>query len=636
MRREGPFFISDDIDLKAKSNLAWVESSFNSDGASFHSSSYLSLSLTKTRAIIFIALLMLALVLLLGKTFYLQIIKGDTYFSQAESNRLRTEYVKANRGIILDRNGKPLVQNVSGFSLFITQAGLPKEQQQRQAVLDKIATVFGLQVSDVEEQIKGADKYYFEPITIKTGIPYEQAMALKIMSADLPGVDLEVDSWRNYLYSKETSHIMGYVGKVNTAEYEKNPGQYLLTDGIGKTGLERYYEQDLKGQHGKKMVEVDALGRERKIVSQVPFVPGSDIQLSIDVDLQEFAYRTLEKRLQGKKTAAIVISNPQNGEILALVDYPSYDNNLFTTGISLADYKALLNDEKKPLFSRSVSGEYPSGSTVKMVMAAAALQEGVVTPQTSFLSTGGIHVGSWTFPDWLAGGHGVTNLYRAIAMSVNTYFYYIGGGYGDFKGLGLERIDKYLRLFGLGERLGIDLPGESKGLVPDEEWKKKTSGEPWYIGDTYHLSIGQGGLLVTPLQVNAYNSTVANGGKLIRPHLVKTIINADGTKKEMPIEVIREGMVDKKNIKFVQDAMRQTVLAGSGRALASLPVTSAGKTGTAQWNSSKAYHAWFNAYAPFENPTFSITVLVEEGGGGDVIAVPIAKDIMNYWFNGKK
>ena len=287
----------------------------------------------------------------------------------------------------------------------------------------------------------------------------------------------------------------------------------------------------------------------------------------------------------------------------------------------------------KPLFFRSISGEYPSGSTIKPVLASAALEEKIIDRHTSFNSVGGLWVGGrWFFPDWKAGGHGLTNVIKAIAWSVNTYFYYIGGGYGDFQGLGVERIGKYLKLFGLGETLGLDLPGESAGFVPTAEWKKKEKNEAWYIGDTYHLSIGQGDLLVTPLQVNSYTATIANGGRIYRPHLVKGIIAAAGQGEPLASQVIREKFISSQNLEIVRQGMRQTVVAGSAASLNGLSVPAAGKTGTAQWNSNKKNHAWFTGFAPFDQPDFCLTVLVEEGGEGSSLAVPIAREIMQYWF----
>jgi penicillin-binding protein 2 len=267
------------------------------------------------------------------------------------------------------------------------------------------------------------------------------------------------------------------------------------------------------------------------------------------------------------------------------------------------------------------------------VISIAALEEKIIDERTSFLSTGGIRIGQWFFPDWKAGGHGITDVRKAIAESVNTFFYYIGGGYQDFIGLGVEKIVKYAKLFGLGAQSGIDLPGESAGFLPTEEWKEKVKGEAWYIGDTYHMAIGQGDVLVTPLQVANYTAVFANGGKLYRPHLVKEILSGnDKPIREVETVPVRENFVSNYNMNIVRQGMRQTVTGGSARSLSTLPVTVAGKTGTAQWSSQKANHAWFTGFAPYENPQIIITVLVEEGVEGSTISVPIAKEVLEWYF----
>ncbi|MFA5047513.1 MAG: penicillin-binding protein 2 [Patescibacteria group bacterium] len=625
------FFVVEDIGLGRKSSFDWVEGSCDLGQNKKVRADFLSLALSDKKIKIFIALMFIGLAVLLAKSFYLQTIKGNYYYSMAENNRIKVSYIPAHRGIIYDRLGKPLVQNVSGFSLFIVPTDLPREDSKRQEVLSFVSQSIGVPLGEIGAKLHDAEKYYFQPVAIKTGISYDQAMALKIMSSDMPGVILDVDFWRKYLYGESFSHLLGYVGKISAPEYEKNNATYLLSDNMGKAGLEKYYERCLKGQHGQERIEVDALGHEKKIISQAHARPGDSLLLSVDADLQNKIYEILKENIKGGR-GSVVVSNPQNGDILAMVDYPSYDNNSFAQGIDVATYKKLLEDPNKPLFARSIQGEYPSGSTVKPVIAVGALQEKIVTENTTVNSVGGLRVGKWLFPDWKAGGHGVTNVIKAIAMSVNTYFYYIGGGYGDFNGLGIDLLDKYFRLFGLGETTGIDLLGERSGFVPTPEWKEGAQKVPWYIGDTYHVSIGQGDLLVTPLQVNNYTSAIANGGKLFVPHLAVGVVHADGQKELFPIKTIRTDMVDDKNIKIVQRAMRETVISGSARSLSSVSVEVAGKTGTAQWNTTKKNHAWFIGFAPYNNPTFCITVLFEEGGEGSSVSVPIAHEIMDYWF----
>ncbi|MFA6170960.1 MAG: penicillin-binding transpeptidase domain-containing protein [Patescibacteria group bacterium] len=337
------------------------------------------------------------------------------------------------------------------------------------------------------------------------------------------------------------------------------------------------------------------------------------------------------------KKASAIIMDPRNGEVLTMISLPAYDDNLFARGISADEYKKLLEDPNRPLFNRAVSGEFPSGSVIKPVIAAAALEEGVVDENTTVLSNGGIRINQWFFPDWKAGGHGVTSVKKALAESVNTFFYYIGGGYENFQGLGVERIDKYGKIFGLDAQTGIDLAGESAGFLPTKEWKEKAKGEKWYIGDTYHVSIGQGDLLVTPLQVAQYTSVFANGGKLYRPHLIRQVLTSEdkivgNVVSDAVRNLVSEKLVSKKNIEIVREGMRQTVTGGSARSLQSVPVPVAGKTGTAQFSTTKPTHAWFTGFAPYDNPELVITILVEEGGGGDVIAVPIAKEFLEWYY----
>ena len=325
--------------------------------------------------------------------------------------------------------------------------------------------------------------------------------------------------------------------------------------------------------------------------------------------------------------------DPSNGEVLALVSLPTYNNNVFARGIKASEYELLITQPDKPLFNRAISGEYPSGSTIKPIWAASALEEGIISEYTTFLSVGGISIGQWFFPDWLSGGHGRVNVYRAIAESVNTFFYNIGGGYEDFKGLGVDKMVYYGELFGLGTQTGIDLAGEADGFLPTKTWKEEVKGERWYIGDTYHMAIGQGDLLVTPLQVAAFTGVFANGGSLYRPHFIKQVLSAtDQPIKAVEIEPVRKDFINNYNIEVIRNSMRQTISAGSARRLQSVPVPVAGKTGTAQWSTKKDTHAWFTGFAPFEDSELVITILIEEGGGGDVTAVPIAQEYLEWYF----
>ena len=400
--------------------------------------------------------------------------------------------------------------------------------------------------------------------------------------------------------------------------------------------LEKTYEKDLRGEYGEKAIEVDALGKEKNIIKVFPPVVGKNLVLTINLEYQKKLEEFLTGQLKAsqKQKAVAILMDPHNGEILALVNWPSFNNNFFASGISNEDYEKLINDDNDPLFPRAWSGLYPSGSTIKPLYAAAALNERVIDKNTSFLSDGGIRVDKWFFPDWKAGGHGVTSVRKAIAESVNTFFYYIGGGYQNFSGLGLEKIITYLQKFKFGEKLGIVLPGEAMGFIPSREWKLKTKKEQWYIGDTYNLSIGQGDLLVTPLQIASLTAAIANGGKIFQPHLVLEFSD-NITKKTNKIEIktLATNLIPDEYLKVVREGMRQTVTSGSAQSLANLPITVAGKTGTAQWSQNKENHAWFTCFAPYEKPELVLTVLVEEGGEGSSIAVPIARQFLTWFAN---
>lgn len=647
-------------------HLDWAEESFLS-GNNDKEMMRRTFDLSKLRYITgFLALFM---IVILCRVFWLQVVKGEYYYSMAEGNRLKIVSVEPKRGIIYDSKQRPLVTNEANFILYLIPNDLPHNELERDNVLRRISSILDQKTASAQSQvgslelISDSSSFYelkekvdkikinsldaYQPLFIVDNLEYQTAMELYLEAEKIPGVFISNKIRRNYVSAATStanmlpigessfSHILGYTGKINDKELAKHGNEYSLIDYLGKTGIEYSYEKELKGKKGNKNIEVDALGKEKKIVSQTAPEDGHNLVLGIDYDLQKKVEDVLKTSLGklGLKKASVVIENPKNGEILALVSWPAYDNNVFARGIKSGDYNKLLKDPSRPLFNRAISGEFPIGSTFKPVMSAAALQEKIINENTSFMSTGGLHVGQWSFPDWKAGGHGATNVKKAIAESVNTFFYYIGGGYGDFQGLGIERIVKYAAMFGLSQATGIDLPNEATGFLPSAKWKEDTKNEVWYIGDTYHASIGQGDITGTPLQVANYTAAIANGGTLYQPHVVGKILDHDNNLiEEIKPTVIRSNFIDQQNIKIVQEGMRQTVTDGSGRNLNSLPVAVAGKTGTAQWSSNHNNQAWFTGYAPYDNPELAITVLVEEGGEGSSVAVPIAKEILQYYF----
>jgi penicillin-binding protein 2 len=637
----------------------WIEDSFLS-GDSERETVGRSFDLSKLKLITWFIIFFFGVLLI--RIFSLQVVKGDEYYDLAQGNRLRVHQIAPKRGVIYDRNLNPLVQNGANFILYLTPIDLPKSDYERNEIIRKVSNLLSYGPELRNQDNAGdislvADSPYFaeisaaldnisdplvayQPLFVADNIPYDTALLLYLEADKLPGVIITNQSHREYINSGalSLSHVLGYTGKVSSEELEKYGQEYSLIDYIGKTGIERFWESELRGTSGKKHIEVDALGKEKKVVSQIPALDGHNLKLSLDLELQQTIEAILQTTFQkiGEHKASVIALDPNNGEVLALVSWPTYNNNDFSKGISPTIYQSLLDNEQQPLFNRAISGEVPSGSTIKPVISLAALAEGVINENTSFLSVGGIRIGQWFFPDWKAGGHGVTNVKKAIAESVNTFFYYIGGGFGDFKGLGLEKIVDYLKAFGIGTQTGIDIPGEANGFVPTEGWKKEAKDELWYIGDTYHLAIGQGDLLVTPLQVANYTAFFANGGTLYRPHLVKEILDADNNLyQSVPTEIVKDKIASQENIEIVRQGMRQAVSDGSARRLQSIKVPVAGKTGTAQWSSQKPNHAWFTGFAPFDNSQISLTILIEEGGEGSVTAVPIAEQVFYWYFNNR-
>ncbi len=569
----------------------------------------------------------------------LQIIQGGKQRTMADENRDRGSIIRAPRGIIYDINHVKLVKNTPNYEATILPSELPKDKKSRDKVIQNAAKTLGISGQTIEDKVDEKGLSYTEPILLKENVSRNDAFV--ILSKGLKGIDVPVNPIRDYLDGGLLSHVLGYVGRISEDELKsKSDEGYRLTDYIGKTGLESSYENVLRGKDGSQRYEVDSQGNVVKYLGEQEPQLGDSLVLSIDFGLEQKLADSMKKemdKVHATKATAIAM-NPQNGEILAMVDIPTYDNNLFSKGISAADYSKLINDPNDPLLPRAIAGEYPSGSVIKPFIASGALQQGTITENSTVNSTGGIHVGSWFFPDWKAGGHGITNVTKAIADSVNTFFYAVAGGYGDIKGLGPELIKHYLDLFGFDKPTGVDISGEGKGNIPTPEWKEKVENQPWYLGDTYHMGIGQGDLLVTPLQISNATCAIANGGTLYEPHFVNKVVDEnDKVIDTKQPKILNQNFISSKNIDIVRRGMRQTITDGSGQQLKDEPVAVAGKTGTAQFgpNNSKE-HGWFTSFAPFDNPTFELTILVEGSGGGDVTAEPIAKEVYQWYFGGRK
>lgn len=579
---------------------------------------------------------------LLGRAFWLDVVKGNYYAKRAESNNVRFWPQPALRGIIYDRNNKTLVENAPVFNLLAIIKFLPKDAAELDAMLGRAAAIFDIPADSLKNGLAGLDGDMLDPVILQSNIGEEKVLAFEARSEEFPGLIIEKNAVRRYENGPAFFHIFGYLGRVSRNDI-KNDDYYSLADSIGSFGLEARYEKELRGQKGMRAVLLDSKGAVLSQMIAEESAPGNNITLSIDAGLQEALYNSLKnaKIAWNGSGAAAVALDPRNGEVLALVSLPSPDGNDFSKGLTVSEYEKIISNSERPLFNRAISGLYPAGSTVKPLIASAALQEKIIDPAKQIDDTlGYISIPNqydpdivYIFKDWKA--HGYVDMRRAIAVSANVYFYTIGGGYKNTKGLGIERIDKYLKLFGLGSALGIDLDGEKSGLVPTPEWKKKVKKESWFAGDTYHVSIGQGDLMVTPLQMASAISAVANNGTLWQPRIVKDILSPEGDilNKSKP-NPIRDGFIDSENLKIVKEGMRQAVHEGSARLLSALPFETAGKTGTAQFGSANSKsNAWFVGFAPYENPRIAVAIVVDGAGEGSSAAVPVAKDIFEWYFN---
>lgn len=582
-------------------------------------------------AIIFFVLVLFVRVL------YITVVKGGYYRDIAKGNSIRQIVIKAPRGRIFDRNGEVLVDNVPSIDVIAIPADLPGESNERKEIAGELAKILSANEGDIWGKLETADANSLNPILIKENITRDESLILSEVASDkLPGIKIEKTAIRQYSDSMIFSHILGYEGKIEKKELDANKG-YSMTDYIGKQGIEKSYESYLRGTNGAEQVEVDSRGNAKRDIGIINPKSGSDIYLSIDAGLQKKLYDSIKSILEktGTKTAAAVAINPQNGEVLAMVNIPSYDNNLFAQKISSEQYTKLIKDPDKPLFNRTIAGEYPPGSVIKPAMAAAALSENIITPSTVIDSLGGVlNIGGFSFRDWKT--HGPSDVRTAIAESNDIFFYTIGGGYGNISGLGMSRMKKYYNLFGFGSLTGIDIGGESNGFIPDEQWKLDKLKERWYIGNSYHASIGQGYITVTPLQVANYIASVANSGTLFEPHLVSRIKKSDGSLEDVKHKVERNNFIDIDVMQVIREGMRKTITDGTAQPLKDLPIEVAGKTGTAQFGSENKTHGWFVSFAPYDDPKIALAVLVEGGGEGHSSGVPVTKEVYQWYFENRK
>jgi len=569
--------------------------------------------------------------LVIGRVSFLGIWRGGFYSQQAMINMGEISENPAQRGIIFDKFSEPLAKNNSSFKVSLLLVDFLKDFESRLETTDSLEDILGLPKGYIEEALKSVDLERQNSIVLARDLELEDI--IKIKNLNIGSVRIEDDFSREYLGGGLFSHIVGYTGSVNSNDADENP-EISLNDIIGKSGLELYYDNELRGEDGKTINYRNAVGEiiDSKLLTNAS--DGNQIYSTIDSGLQSFFSASLKSNISrvGSRSAVGIAVNPQNGEVLSLVSLPSFDNNEITNKD--------LADSAKPFFNRAISGEYAPGSTIKPLVAFAVLKEKIISPEHQIFSAGYIDIPNpynpdkpSRFLDWKPNGW--VNLFSAIAKSSNIYFYAVSGGLDEVKGLGIERLKEYWGKFGLGKETGIDLPGEKKGFLPDPESKEKSSGDIWRIGDTYNVSIGQGDLLVTPIQLINYITVIANGGRLYRPSLVKKIVDSNGKIiKEVFPEIIADYSSDIYEIELIQEGMEDTVRKSYGTAniLSGLPFSAAAKTGTAQIEGNTKINALFVGYAPADNPEIAILVLVENAREGSLNAVPVAKDVLEWYY----
>ena len=575
---------------------------------------------------------------ILLRLFYLQIIRGDYLLALSEKNRIRIKRIPPIRGIIYDREGNILAHNTPGFSLYINREDVKKNNGSMLELVKIISELTGkklYELKNILKQYKTVPTYI--PVKLISNLSWRSFSKIESYSLFLPGVYVDFDPIRNYPYKDCSASVVGYVLEADKSDIKryKNlfPGDYT-----GKSGVEKEYNKILIGKSGKKIVEVDAMGMELKVLSEQPPVRGMNLVLNIREDLQEKAYKLLNGR-----AGAIVAMNPNNGEILCFVSSPSFDPNLFAKGISVSKWNNLIHNSLHPLSNRVIRGLYPPGSTFKVITAITGLVNGAVTPKDKILCTGVYTLGDTKYRCWKKYGHGEIGIVRAIKESCDIFFYELGVK------VGIDNIYKTGSLFNLGFKTGIDLPGEKRGLLPSKEWKLKAFNTQWYQGETPPVAIGQGYTLVTPLQMLVVYSAIANGGRIYEPRIVNRIVDSEGKIiKKFPHRILRRLKIPLKELNLVREGLREVVneVHGTAYRMRIKGFEYSGKTGTAQVKKigekrekdinklpyKERDHAWFAAYAPSKKPVFAVVVVVEHAGHGGSAAAPLAKELIKSYF----
>ena len=627
---------------------------------------------TSRKPLWIITVLIVAMVGLLGtQLFRLQITGGQRNLGLADGNRLRQQITRAPRGIIYDRDHNILAQNLASFDITVTPSLLPASSDQRQQEYAKVGELLGMSTSDIANAAEthcingeranhtSASRASFDclsstqPRLITSNVARDTALNFDQSSTSVPAFNLDVNPIRQYEDGGTLAAILGYTGRVDAQDLAAHP-DYAPTDYVGKLGIEKQYESILRGQNGSTQTEVDASGRPIKLLASEPAIAGQNLVLTIDSGLQNYLSDAIQQQMQasGATQAAGIAINPSNGEILAAVNLPTYDNNLFAKGISQSDYAQLVKNPAQPLFNKAIAGAFPTGSILKPLVASAALQAGVITPSTTVDDTGSITVHNkydpsitYTYRSYTdyetgeGGPLGIVNVVKALAVSSDVFFYTVGGGFGNIGGLGIDRLSSYLNQFGLGKLPNVDIPEQTAGRVPTPSWLQKTLGQPWTVGDTYNTSIGQGDLLASPLQMAVAEAAVANGGKVIQPHFLKSVESASGqTTETFQPKIEDQNFISQANLNIVRSGMHDAVYAPYGTACckiaAEVPVQVGAKTGTAQTGTATTDKpdAWFTAFAPYDNPQIEIVVMIENAGEGATYAAPAVRETLTYCF----
>jgi len=587
----------------------------------------------------------LAFALLIGRFVFLQIIQHDYYITRAEDNRISLVPIAPNRGVILDRNGTVMARNYSAFTLEIT----PSKVENLDVTIENLGKLVEILPKDRRRFRKLLEESKsFESLPIRTRLNDEEVARFAANRYLFPGVEVKARLFRQYPLGAVASHALGYINRINktdvdTIEQNEQLANYKGTDHIGKTGLEQKYEFQLHGETGYEEVETDSGGHAIRSLSRTAPVSGNDLTLTLDAKLQEITEKAF-----GDRRGALVAIEPSTGGILALVSTPSFDPNLFVDGIRTEDWDLLNNSPDRPMVNRALNGAYPPGSTFKPFMALAALELGKRTPQQTISDPGSFTLGGHVFRDDKKGGHGLVDMYKSIVQSCDTYYYMLAND------MGIDNISRFMGPLGLGSKTGVDIEGESEGVLPSQEWKKRRFKRPeqqkWFAGETISIGIGQGYNAYTPIQLAQAMAALANNGVLFRPHLVRHITNSKtGEKTLVEPEPLRRLPWKQQNIDTIKNAMIGVNKEGTGaRAFAGAEYVSGGKTGTAQVFSLKGAdykagklkqelrdHALFIAFAPAENPKIALAVLVENGGFGAQSAAPIARMVIDYYLLGK-